>query len=118
MEHNELLDELYENRLESANHYSLIEDEGRQAFKDVTVLTDRHIELKKLELEERKLNLEEKKQKLEPWKVFAVPVGMFVLETAATAAFMVAINNFEKSDSYTGTTGKAVGDWFRRRFSK
>ena len=118
MNHKELLDEVYQNRLESANYYSLMEDEGKQAIKDVTVLTDRQIELEKIEIEKRKLDLEEKKLKFEPWKTVAVPVGMFLLESAFTVGLMVAIHNFEKSESYTTTPGRALGDMFRRKLSK
>ena len=129
MKHKELFDEVYENRLESANTYSLVEDEGRQALKDVAVLTDRQIELEKLELEkrkadleerkadleERKADLEEKKQKFEPIKVIAVPVGMFLLESLFMVGYVRAINNFEKEGSYITTPGKAIGDMFRKK---
>lgn len=125
MEHKELFDEVYENRLESANTYSLVEDEGRQALKDVAVLTDRQIELEKLELEkrrieldERKTDLEEKKQKFEPIKVIAVPVGMFLLESLFMVGYVKAINNFEKEGSYITTPGKAIGDMFRQKLRR
>ena len=118
MKHKELFDEVYENRLESANTYSLVEDEGRQALKDVAVLTDRQIELEKLELEKRKADLEEKKQKFEPIKVIAVPVGMFLLESLFMVGYVRAINNFEKEGSYITTPGKAIGDMFRQKLRR
>lgn len=118
MEHKELFDELYENRLESANHYSLVEEEGKQALKDVTVLTDRQIELEKIEIEKRKLEIEEKKLKFEPIKVIAVPVGLFLLDTVVTFGYMKVINNFEKDGTYITTPGKALVDKFRRKFTK
>lgn len=131
-ENRKLLDEVIEDRLDTALGSDVGTEEGKVAFKEAMEAVDRRIELAKLDAsskeQEEKRKLEEEKQQREELAkkkeqrvqtvIRIVEIGLAliavpVMEHIFKKDYMRDVCTFEKDYTFTTSAGKAVSGIFR-----
>lgn len=122
----ELLEEVAKQKLEKVKNGELSADEEKAVLKEAMELTDRQIQLTKIEsaevIEEQKAQFE--KEKFEASKAeqkrnriikaieIGVPVVLTGLNFAINVYFMKTLVNYEETRNWTNTPGKSLGKLF------
>lgn len=124
MENEKLLETVIKSRLEDSLDDAMDLKERGLAFKEAMEAMDRHIELKRLdstnkenELVHAENELARKEQELNRIvkyvEIVAVPVGLFILDSAFKWKYMKTICNFEKDYTFTTSPGRSLSGLFR-----
>ena len=126
-----LMEVVIKENLETLQHYDLtdVNDEERKLLtKETLELTDRLIQLRKVDNEQSETNLkrELEKQKYETNReenvkdrviriieVAAVPTVLFIADCFFKRYYMRSVCNFEKDYTFTTTPGRAVSGLFK-----
>lgn len=119
----EQLEQVIEDRLESALLYEEGSEDSIRAFKEATRAIELLNEAEKLEHQKESELIritetersERKNTVLKVIEIAAVPVGLFVLDCVFKNHYMKKVCNFEKDYTFTTSAGKGLSSLFQFR---
>ena len=125
----ELMEEVIEDNLQGLKGFDLTDIDSEQrkiTLKETLELTDRLIQLEKLDLENDKQKQENKKfesnqneivfnKVMRIVEVAAVPTVLFIADCVFKTYYMKSVCNFEKYYTFTTTPGRGVSGLFKFR---